>query len=326
MDLKHFRTFVAVAECATVSQAAKRLHTVQPALSRQIIDLESELGITLFHRIGGRLRLTPEGEQLLGSSRRLLGYASSISDQVQEMRRGDSGVLKVTASPHMIDNVFSTFLHQYAKHYPKVQVKLIEGIGNVLAMIERGEVQLGTITQVLPPGADHFGKLELMSIVFSAVYNAPFKLRRARTIELRDLRAYPLLVLAPTYVLRQTFDAACRLARIKADIVFECSSPHTLLSLAEAGHGIAIIPSNVRLHRYSLKALQISHQGKLLGEPLSIFWDNRRPLPRYARDFCELLAGYIPTIIPGGAPASRGTRRARRGISRSLTEVVPAGR
>ena len=315
MDLKHFRTFVAVAECGTVSQAAMRLHTVQPALSRQIIDLESELGITLFHRIGGRLRLTPEGEQLLGSCRRLLGYASSISDQVQELRRGDSGVLKVTAGPQMLDNVFSTFVHQYAKHYPKVRVKLIEGIGNdVLTMVERGEAQLGTIAhEAIPPGADHFEKRELMSIVFSAVYNVPFELRRGRTIELRDLRAYPLLLLAPTFVLRKTFDAACRLARIRPDIVFECSSPHTLLSLAEAGHGIAVVPSNVRLHRYTLKARQILHQGKLLEEPLSIFWDSRRSLPRYALDFCELLAAYIPTIIPGGAPTRKGTRRARRG-------------
>lgn len=313
MDLKHFRTFVAVAECGTVSQAAKRLHTVQPALSRQIIDLESELGIALFHRIGGRLHLTPEGEQLLGSCRRLLGYASSISDQADELRRGDSGVLKVTASPQMIDNVFSTFLHSYAKHYPKVQVKLIEGIGNVLAMVERGEAQLGTITQTIPPGADHFGKLVLMSQVFSAVYNAPFKLRSARTIELRDLQAYPLLLLTPTWVLRKTFDAACRLARIRPDIVFESNSPHTLLSLAEAGHGIAIVPSNVRLHRYTLKAVQISHDGKLLEEKLSIFWDNRRPLPRYARDFCELLAGYVPTVIAGAAPARTVPRRARRG-------------
>jgi len=315
MDLKHFRTFVAVAEYGTVSRAATRLHTVQPALSRQIIDLESELGITLFHRIGGRLRLTTEGEQLLGSCRRLLGYASSIRDEVQELRRGDSGVLKVIAGPQMLDNVFSTFLRPYAKHYPKVQVKLIEGIGNdVLAMVERGEAQLGVIAhEAIPAGADHFGERALMSLVFSAVYNAPFELRRGRTIELRDLRAYPLLLLAPTFVLRKTFDAACRLARFRPDIVFECSSPHTLLSMAEAGHGIAIVPSNVRLHRYTLKALQISHQGKLLEEPLSIFWDSRRSLPRYARDFCELLAAYIPTIISGGAAAKGGTRRARRG-------------
>src|SRR5689334_18969906 len=107
MNLRHLRTFVAVAELGTVSKAALRLRIAQPALSRQIIDLEKELGLTLFDRVGRRLLLTGEGEQLLGSCRRLLGHANSLTDQAQELRRGDSGVLKVTASPQMIDNVFS---------------------------------------------------------------------------------------------------------------------------------------------------------------------------------------------------------------------------
>jgi len=72
MDLKHLRTFAAVAELGTVSKAALHLHIAQPALSRQIIGLETELGLTLFNRVGGRLLLTGEGEQLLGSGRRLL--------------------------------------------------------------------------------------------------------------------------------------------------------------------------------------------------------------------------------------------------------------
>jgi DNA-binding transcriptional LysR family regulator len=250
MDLKRLQTFVAIAECGTVSKAAVRLHTAQPALSRQIIDLEKELGIALFDRIGRRLRLTGEGEQFLGNCRRLLGYVSSLTDQVHELRRGDGGVLKVTASPQMIDNVFSTFLHRYAKHYPNVQVRLIEGIGTeVLAMVERGEAQLGTVAHAAVPAlADHFGRRPLLPVTFSAVYHTPFELGRRRAIDIRDLAPYPLLVLAPSFVLRKTFDAACRLAHVRPNIVFECSSPHTLLSLAEAGHGIAVVPSNVRFH------------------------------------------------------------------------------
>ena len=65
MDLKHLRTFVAVAELGTVSKAALILRVAQPALSRQIIDLETDLGLTLFDRVGRRLLLTGEGQQLL---------------------------------------------------------------------------------------------------------------------------------------------------------------------------------------------------------------------------------------------------------------------
>src|SRR5262249_61821795 len=110
---------------------------------------------------------------------------------------------------------------------------------------------------------------------------------------IRGLAPYPLLLLDTSFVIRKRFDAACRLAGVRPNIRFEGSSPLTLLSLAEAGHGIAIIPGYVRHHRYNLGMLRVTHEGKLLQEPLSIFWDKRRSLPRYAEEFCELLAENI---------------------------------
>ena len=77
MDLRHMRTFVTVAELGTVSKAALRLRIAQPALSRHISDLEQELGFKLFDRVGRRLLLTGEGEQLLSDCRGLLNYATA---------------------------------------------------------------------------------------------------------------------------------------------------------------------------------------------------------------------------------------------------------
>lgn len=307
MDLKHLRTFVAVAELGTVSKAALRLRIAQPALSRQIIDLEKELGLTLFDRVARRLLLTGEGEQLLGNCRKLLGYASSLTDQAQELRRGDSGVLKVTAGAHMIDSVLSTFLHRYAEHYPNVQVRLIEGIGaQVLAMVERGEAQLGiNLDEAVPAGNDHFGSRPLSPIEFWATGHTSLELGHGRSIDIRGLAPYPLLLLDSSFVFRKTFDAACRLAGLRPNILFECSSPHALLALAEAGHGVAIVHSYLRFHRYTLKTLRLTHQRKPLQEPRSIFWDKRRSLPRYAQDFCELLAGFVREVIPS-VPRPRG--------------------
>ena len=150
MDLRHARTFVTVAELGTVSKAALRLRIAQPALSRQISDLEQELGLKLFDRVGRRLLLTGEGEQLLSDCRGLLNYATGVGERAQDLRRGDVGVLKVAATPLHIEGVFSQFLHRYAQRYPNVQVKVSEGSGlEILAMLERGEIHLG---QMLPYG------------------------------------------------------------------------------------------------------------------------------------------------------------------------------
>jgi DNA-binding transcriptional LysR family regulator len=311
MDLKHLRTFVAVADLGTVSKAALRLRVAQPALSRQIIDLETELGLTLFDRVGRRLLLTGEGEQLLANCRRLLGYASSLVDQAQELRREDSGVLKVTAGAHLIDSVFSTFLHRYAERYPNVQVRLFEGIGaEVLAKVERGDTQLGIMFDAaISAGNDHFGSRPLPPVEFWAACHTALKLGHG-SIDIRGLAPHPLLVLDSSFVFRKTFDAACRLAGLRPNILFECSSPHTLLGLAEAGHGVAIVSSSVRLHRYTLKTLRLTYQRKPLQEPSSIFWDKRRSLPRYTQEFCELLAEYIKKITPKTRP-SVGLRHSR---------------
>ena len=196
MDLKHLRTFVAVAELGTVSKAAQRLRIAQPALSRQIIALENELGLTLFDRVGGRLLLTGEGERLLGSCRRLLGYATSFTDEARELRSGDSGILKVTASPRMIETVFPTFVHLYAERYPNVQVRVSEGSGlEILGMVERGDVHLG---QMLPYGVPlqdaQFGSQPLEPAELLAACHPSMPLGTRGMIEVGRLGAYPLLL------------------------------------------------------------------------------------------------------------------------------------
>src|ERR1044071_4988549 len=99
MDLRRLRTFVTVAEQGSVSKAALRLHLSQPALSRQIGDLQQELGIRLFDRVGRHLVVTSQGEQLLADCRNLLALASSLSERALLLRRGDTAVLRVAASP-----------------------------------------------------------------------------------------------------------------------------------------------------------------------------------------------------------------------------------
>src|SRR5262244_943797 len=129
MDLRRLRTFVAVAELGTVSKAAVRLRIGQPALSRQIGDLQQELGLRLFDHVGRGLVLTAEGEQLLADCRRVLTDLEAVRERAEVLRGGDRGVLKVAAPPHTIESVLSRFLPRYAKQFPDVQVKIIEALG-----------------------------------------------------------------------------------------------------------------------------------------------------------------------------------------------------
>ncbi len=302
MDLRHVRTFVTVAEMGTVSKAADRLHVAQPALSRQIAHLEAELGLKLFDRVGRRLVLTSDGDQLLNDCRGLLNYARAVGEQAQVLRRGDVGVLRVSASPHLIEGIFPDFLRHYGARFPNVQVRLVDAAAGdqAFAMLERGEIHLvQTIVRALKEhDAQRFASHPLAPMEMLAACHPKTLLGGGGTVEIGRLASYPLLQATLDFAMRRNFDAACRLAGFTPNNVLECRAPHALLAMAEAGHGVAIIPSALRIHRYRVRVLRVTYRGKPLDEPLTIVSDKRRPLPGYASVFCEMLAQHVRQGFP----------------------------
>jgi DNA-binding transcriptional LysR family regulator len=298
-------TFIAVAEHGTVSKAAEVLRITQPALSRQIGDLQQELGFKLFERVGRRLVLTAEGEQLLGDFRALLGQVGALGERIELLRRGDSGVLKVGASSQVLESVFPTFLHRYGERYPNVQVRLIEVVGlKQLDMLEQGELHLAV--NAIQADAGRFESHALPPIETLAAFHPSLELGNDGTIEIRRLASCPLLLPDQRFETRKRFDAASRLADIEHNVVMESSVPHTLLALAEAGHGVAIIPSTVQVHRHTLRIVRITHERKVLQAPMAVVWGRRRTLPRFVEGFCPLLAEHMRAIFPIAQPTNDG--------------------
>src|SRR5262245_4092447 len=209
MDLRHLRTFVTVAEQGTVSRASLRLRIAQPALSRQIADLEAELGVKLFDRIRRRLILTGAGERLLGDCRTILGAVGSLTERAQLLRRADAGILRVAATPQMIDGVFSTFLHRFAERYPNVQIRLSETVGiEPFARLERGELQLVlTFLQSIPAEYHEFESLPLPPLDFLAAGHESLDLGSGGRIEISSLADHPLLLLDTSFEIGR---ASCR--------------------------------------------------------------------------------------------------------------------
>src|SRR4030095_3359592 len=115
MDLRHLRYFVAVAETGAFARAAARLRITQPALWRQVHDLEAELGVRLFERAGRRLRVTGAGADLLLRSRELLAGAAQLVEHAHAVRGGEAGKLSIGASPQVIQIVLAPFLTRYLK-------------------------------------------------------------------------------------------------------------------------------------------------------------------------------------------------------------------
>jgi DNA-binding transcriptional LysR family regulator len=304
MDVKRLRTFVTVADLGTVSKAALRLRISQSALSRQISDLEYECGFKLFDRLGRRLFLTTRGEQVLGECRGVLGHMGSLGESIEVLKRGDSGLLKVAAPPQTIESVLLKFLPRFAKDFPNVRVRLTDALGMAqVPLLERGEVHIGIRhDQGVNPW---FESLPLPPDDVLAACGRSWPLGPGDAINVVSLAAQPLLLLDSGYSVRRLFDAACRVAGVEPNTLLESRSPHTLLALAEAGQGVAIIPSVLRTDRYRLRIANIIHRRRPLRDRYVIQWDKRRPRPSYSQSFCTTLAAYMHELLPITGPSTR---------------------
>lgn len=191
---------------------------------------------------------------------------------------------------------------------------MTEALGHEqLTLLERGDVHLGIRHD---QGRDRrFESRALPADEVLAVCAPSPQLGGVGTIDIGRLLHHPLLLLDTGYSVRKMFDAACRLAGIEPKVVIESRAPHTLLALAEAGHGVAIIPSILATDRYDLRIFRVAHRHRPLREGLIIQWDKRRPIPSYAESFCELLAQYMREILPITQPSAKTTTAARSRVA-----------
>jgi DNA-binding transcriptional LysR family regulator len=296
LGFRHLRTFVAVADAGGVNSAAARLSLSQPAASRQIQALESALGVPLFDRVGRRVQLTAQGEDLLRRSRRLLEEAESLGERASALNKGETGILRVGATPQVIENTLAGLLERYRRRHPGVEVQLIEEGGNLLPRrLAHGEVQLA----LTAADDEQFRSRLIYPIYGLAVLSKTHRLAGRRTLDVAEFANEPLVLLRGGFASRDWFETACRAAHMRPRILLESSAPHTSIALARAGYAIAIVPSTVVIPKDRVRGIPLVQSGAAIGRWLRIAWDPDRFLPTYAKRFIDELGAHCSSRYPG---------------------------
>jgi LysR family cyn operon transcriptional activator len=302
MNLRFLRTFVEIADSAGFARAATRLNLTQSAASRQIQALEDELGLRLFTRTGRSVRLTSEGEDLLMRSRRLLFDADAIGQRASALKTGEVGVLRVGATPQVIENLLADFLLRYRKRHAGVEVHLVEDGGSRLpGRLERGDVNVA----LMPADENRFSGRILYPMHLLAVFPAGHRLSRRKVLEVVELANEPLLRLTSSFASHGWFEAACHVAHIRPRVLLESVAPQTLIAVARTGHGVAVVPSPVKIPRSGVRAAVLLHRGVSIGRWTVLAWDSQRFLPPYAVQFAEELVAHCQRGYPGQEYAER---------------------
>jgi len=295
LKLAHLRTFVAIADSGGFARAAARLNLTQSAASRQINTLEAELGLALFDRINRRVQLTSEGEDLLQRCRRVLAEVETVGERAHLLQAGETGILRVGATPQVIENLLANFLTKYRRRHPDVEVHLIEDGGVRLnSRLERGDVHL-----VLTAANGRFDSRLLYPMHALAALSPMHPRGRQAVLEIADLADEPVLLLRRDFGSREWFDTACSVAHIRPRVLLESAAPHTLIAMAATGYGIAIIPSNAQVPRGAIRAMPLIHRGASVGRWAMIAWDSQRFLAPYGEQFVGEIVAHCRRDYPG---------------------------
>ena len=299
MELRHLRYFLSIVDAGSMALAGRRLRVSQPTLSRQIRDLEREFGVRLFDRVGRRIALTADGREMAGRTRHVLAEAEALRARGTVLGGGTGGVLRVGATPQFIEAGMPGVLTAYRRSHPGVEIRLTEDGGRqLIERVQQGELH---VAANVSRDFEQLASRPLYPLRMIAVMSPRHPLASRRSLTLEDLAHKPLLLPGPDFQTRQLLDAMCQARNLELDVILESRSPQSIVALAEAGHGIGIVPSVVVLERKRVAVIGLTHEGRPLGFWVRVAWDPRRYLPPYGEAFVETLVRCMKRSFPGHA-------------------------
>jgi DNA-binding transcriptional LysR family regulator len=248
MELRHLRYFVAVAEEQNVTRAARRLHVAQPPLSRQIHDLEDELGVALFERAAASLRLTDSGRKFLSEARAVLRRAAAAVQAVQKKDGSKKTEIQIGYAPAPTAGFLPRILRDYKKAAPEVHVALHELASNeMLSGLRRKRLHAAFLVEHPASLMRGLTFEKLFSYRVGIVAHKKHPLARRRGVAIREILDEALIVLSRKeypdhhYWLRRLLGVTARKLRSAE----ESDGTLSLLAAVEAGRGIAVTSESV---------------------------------------------------------------------------------
>lgn len=257
MELRQLEYFVAVAEEASFTRAADRVHITQSGVSAQIRQLETDLGASLFDRSARAATVTSAGAAALGHARAVLGCVRALRQAVDDVNDVVSGQLAVgmvtgcTVTP--LFDALAAFHHAH----PGVHLALLEDNSDLLIDgVRAGTTDLALVgaARAIPDDLDGF---PIVSEHLVAAVPNDHVLARGEHISLREVLAHPLVCLPRGTGIRTVLDQACAAQGLDPDIALQASAPGAVADLAVRGLGVALLSESMVADDARLTAVAI---------------------------------------------------------------------
>jgi DNA-binding transcriptional LysR family regulator len=243
MDLRQLRYFSALAETLNFHRAAERLNISQPPLTVAIRKLEEDLGVALFERGPRGVRLTAAGEAALAPAREALAAAELVRDAVRQGAAGLRGRLSVGFIGSAIGDLLPRIVSPFRQAFPQVELALEEmNSVEIVRGIAARRIDIGLVRLPVMDSAPVRMDVIERDVMVAALPRDDVLARR-KSISLSALADRDFIIYSPISVLHATIRLACHRAGFAPRVAQEAVQVQTLLSLVEAGLGIALVPA-----------------------------------------------------------------------------------
>lgn len=286
MELRHLQYFVATADAGTVSAAATALHITQPGLSRQLRQLERELGVELFNRATGRLELSATGRVLLPRARDLLRRADGLRVAADFYANGWLDRITIGGPTVTLTDVVAPFVATLTGgREPRIDVLGADGRSPVDCLSLGADLAIGTAH-----APDPFCSQPLAVLPVWACVPPRHRWSDRESVTMPELVAEPLIVLPPTFTSRQALDATGP----APTTITEAANGTIAQALAAAGRGIAVVSDDPRFGLIPLRVEGLSIR-------LVVVWDSRHAAAATLKMFAGRLGDFARSRY--GVPA-----------------------
>jgi DNA-binding transcriptional LysR family regulator len=246
MELRHLRYFVSVAELLNFTKAAAKLRVAQPSLSRQIRDLEEELGVALFERNSRIVQLTDAGKDFVPEATAVLLRAQAAMESAKAFARGDRGKLHLGFAPSLTVEILPAILKAFERECPHVQVILHDlSIQEMILGLKQHRLN-AALTLAPSPTVDGITFEPLRAYEICVALRRAHPLARLKSMNVADLEGERLLIYGrdeyPEY--NEWLEAILKgLIASSHEEAEEHNSGPSLIAAIESGRGIAVVPS-----------------------------------------------------------------------------------
>ncbi|HEY9623057.1 MAG TPA: LysR substrate-binding domain-containing protein [Crinalium sp.] len=191
VEIYQLKVFLEVARCLSFTEAADALNLTQPAVSAKIRSLESDLGTSLFHRLGRRVELTTVGEYLLDKGRELTDLEARLVRDIEEIKNGKFSTLRIGCIANAASHWLPTLLFRYRQQYPDVQTKCLtfDSADQLYRAMTSGDVDVG-ISDLSFSGFDEISETIIDTIYYSLAVSASHELAQYPWLSIKELRNY----------------------------------------------------------------------------------------------------------------------------------------